>query len=188
MVLERGFSATSIDEVIAAAGTTKGGFFHHFPSKAELARALVDQYAAADMALLEDVFARAERLSGDPLQQLLLVVGLLEEAVAEPGGDDLGCLYAAFCYDRELVDEATLDTIAKAVRAWRDHTRELLEQVVERYPPRLPVDLDALADQGLAVLEGAYVLSRALGEPDQLARQLRQFRTYLELLFNPPPT
>lgn len=187
LVLERGFSATSIDEVIAAAGSTKGGFFHHFPSKAELARALVDQYVAADMALLADVFARAERLSSDPLQQLLLVVGLLEETEAESEGDDPGCLYAAFCYDRGLVDEATRETIAEAVREWRDRTRKQLDRVVERYPPRLPVDLDALADHGLAVLEGGYVLSRALGEPDQPAGQLRQFRTYLELLFGPQP-
>ena len=29
-VLEKGFSATSIDELIAAVGITKGGFFYHF--------------------------------------------------------------------------------------------------------------------------------------------------------------
>jgi hypothetical protein len=37
------------------------------------------------------------------------------------------------------------------------------------------------------VYEGTFVLSRALGEPELLRRQLRHFRTYLELLFNPAP-
>lgn len=185
LVLERGFAGTSVDEVIAKAATTKGGFFHHFASKQELARALVERYVAADMDLLDDLFTRAERLSRDPLQQLLLFVGLQEEAADELASDDPGCLYASFCYERNLVDEATRDLIADAVLAWRTRTRAKLDEVVALYPPRLPVDLDALADEGLTVFEGAYVLSRALGDPTLLKGQLRHFRTYLELLFTP---
>jgi TetR/AcrR family transcriptional regulator, transcriptional repressor for nem operon len=185
LVLENGFAATSVDEVIAAASTTKGGFFHHFPSKQALARALVERYVAADMEQLDSFFARAERLSRDPLQQLLLFVAMQEEDVDE----DPGCLYASFCYDPELLDDATRAMIADAVLAWRDRTRAKLEQVVECYPPRIPVDLDALADEGLTLFEGAQVLSRALREPQLLKGQLRHFRTYLELLFAPtPPT
>ena len=188
LVLEQGFAGTSVDDVIAAAGTTKGGFFHHFASKQELARVLVERYVEGDMRLLDDLFERAERLSRDPLQQLLLFVALQEEAAAEPAPDQPGCLYASFCYERELVDEETRKLIAGAVVAWRTRTREKLDEVVALYPPRLPVDLDALADEGLAVFEGAYVLSRALGEPQLLRGQLRHFRTYLELLFSPAPT
>lgn len=187
LALEKGFAATSIDEVIAAAQTTKGGFFHHFASKQNLARALVERYVAADMELLDDLFARAERLSSDPLQQLLLFVGLQEEAADALAGEDPGCLYASFCYEQALVDDETRELIAEAVRAWRSRTRGKLDEVVELYPPRVPVDLDALADQGLAVYEGTFVLSRALGEPELLRRQLRHFRTYLELLFTPEP-
>ena len=47
------------------------------------------------------------------------------------------------------------------------------------------VDLEALADQLLVVFEGAFVVARTLGEPDVMAAQLRQYRTYLELLFSP---
>lgn len=187
LVLEQGFAGTSVDEVITAAETTKGGFFHHFASKQELARVLVERYVEDDMRLLEDLFERAERLSRDPLQQLLLFVALQEEAADQLASDQPGCLYASFCYERDLVDEQTRELIADAVIAWRTKTREKLDEVVALYPPRLPVDLDSLADGGLAVFEGAYVLSRALGEPQLLKRQLRHFRTYLELLFSPVP-
>src|SRR6476661_7520573 len=40
LVIENGFAATSVDQVLRAAGTSKGGFFHHFDSKLDLARAL----------------------------------------------------------------------------------------------------------------------------------------------------
>ena len=48
-------AGTSVDDVIAAAGT-KGGFFHHFASKQELARMLVERYVDEDMRLLDDLF------------------------------------------------------------------------------------------------------------------------------------
>jgi AcrR family transcriptional regulator len=37
-VLEKGFAATSIEELIAGAGITKSGFFYHFKDKSELAK------------------------------------------------------------------------------------------------------------------------------------------------------
>jgi len=188
LTLEQGFAATSLDEVIAAAQTTKGGFFHHFPSKQALARALVERFAANDMELLDDFSAQAEAASDDPLDQLLHFVALQEDLLDEFDGNVPGCLYASFCYEQDLVDDTTRRVIAEAVRAWRVRTRAKLDEVVQRYPPRVEVDLDALADQGLAVYEGSFVLSRALGEPELLRGQLRHFRTYLELIFRGPST
>ena len=43
-ILEKGFAATSIDELIAAAEITKSGFFYHFRDKTELARVLLVRY------------------------------------------------------------------------------------------------------------------------------------------------
>jgi TetR/AcrR family transcriptional repressor of nem operon len=186
LVLDQGFAGTSIDDVIASAGTTKGGFFHHFASKQELARGLVERYVAADMELLHELLDRAERESDDPLEQLLMFVRYQEDDADGMPGEVPGCLYASFCYEQELVDASTRELIADAVLEWRRRTRAKLDEVVERYPPRVPVDLDALADQGLAVYEGTFILSRALKEPELLRGQLRHFRTYLELLFREP--
>ena len=43
-ILEKGFGATSIEEIIAAAEITKSGFFYHFKDKNELARAMLQRY------------------------------------------------------------------------------------------------------------------------------------------------
>jgi TetR/AcrR family transcriptional regulator, transcriptional repressor for nem operon len=187
LMLDQGFAGTSVDDVIAAADTTKGGFFHHFASKQELARSLVERYVAADMELLDELFTRAEQERDDPLEQLLLFIELVEDAASDAFGDTIpGCLYASFSYEQHLVDPETRELIAGAVRAWRTRTRDKLDEVVVRYPPRVPVHLDAIADQALAIYEGTFVLSRALEEPGLLRGQLRQFRTYLELLFREP--
>ena len=49
LVIENGFAATSVDQVIKAAGTSKGAFFHHFDSKLDLARAEHDDPQQADV-------------------------------------------------------------------------------------------------------------------------------------------
>jgi hypothetical protein len=49
------------------------------------------------------------------------------------------------------------------------------------------VELASLADVVLTAFEGAFVVSRALGDPAVVARQLRHTRNYLELLFAPLP-
>src|SRR5690606_41602255 len=61
LILETGFSATSVDTVIARAGITKGAFFYHFRTKADLAEALVERDAAEDLHLLEEHLTQAER-------------------------------------------------------------------------------------------------------------------------------
>lgn len=187
LVLGRGFAASSLDEILAAAGVTKGAFFHHFRSKAELGTAVVERYARADIATLHDLWDQAERLSRDPLQQLLLFVGLFADAVADGAGANPGCIYASFLYEQQLNDEAANGIITSAVLAWRERIRKHLDLVAERYPPRLPVDLDTVADLVVTANEGAYVLARATGDEGALRGQILQVRNYLELLFSPAP-
>jgi TetR/AcrR family transcriptional repressor of nem operon len=38
LMRQRGFSATTVDDICAEAGVTKGGFFHYFKSKEDWPR------------------------------------------------------------------------------------------------------------------------------------------------------
>lgn len=183
LILDQGFAGTSVDAIIERAGVTKGAFFHHFPAKADLARALVERYAAEDAEHLEETMARAERLSRDPLQQLLVFVGLAEEAMAELTEPYPGCLFASYVYEAQLFDEGTHEVIRGAVLLWRGRLRRKLEEVSTYHPPRVDVDLDALADLMWAIFEGSFILSKTMRDPAAVSSQLRQYRTYLELLF-----
>jgi TetR/AcrR family transcriptional repressor of nem operon len=54
------------------AGSTTGAFVHHFASKADPGRALVDRWAQADADHLERTMARAEQLAAEPIERLLI--------------------------------------------------------------------------------------------------------------------
>jgi len=183
LVMASGFAATRVDQVIAAAHTTKGAFFNHFPTKTALAHALMERYAAQDAELLSTLIARSERLADDPLQQLLLFLGLLTDELEEGMTASPGCLMASFCYERELFDDDTEAMIIRALRLWGDTMHAKLQEVAYRHPPKLDVDLRAVADQVATIIEGSYVMVRALADPTIVRGQMNQLVAYLKLLF-----
>ena len=63
LILDHGYGSTTVDAVVNRAGITKGAFFHHFGSKADLARALVERYALLDKQHLEQQMERAAKLA-----------------------------------------------------------------------------------------------------------------------------
>lgn len=183
LVLDHGFGSTTVDAVVGRAGITKGAFFHHFASKSDLARALVERYAAMDREHLEAQLARARKLSSDPLQQLLILIGLYEEEFEALDAPFPGCLFASYIYENKLFEEATLEILRESTLVWRNTLHEMLRKIVEKYPPRVDVDLESLADLAYAVTEGSFVMTKTLGDKTLLARHTRHLRHYLELLF-----
>lgn len=183
LMIDRGFAATTVDAVLAGAGATKGAFFHHFASKAELARSLVERYAAGDVAALEDFMMRAEAESDDPAEQVITFVRLFEEAAEELAGMQPGCLYVSYIYEKQLFDDGTNDAIVDTVLIWRERLRAKLEAAARAHPPRVRVELGSLADQVFTIFEGGFILARTMRDPTHLRSQLTHLRHYLELLF-----
>jgi len=183
LMLDRGFAATSVDEVIAGAQSSKGAFFHHFPTKNDLGQALVARYAAADVAHLHAFMATAEAETDDPAQQLVAFIRLFEEAA-----DDIvheqqnSCLYISFVQDRRLVTDGCTEVISDAVLAWRDVLGAKLEAAAEGGLAVAGVDLDDLADHVFVTFEGAFVLARTMGDGRHMRAQLGVLRHLLAAL------
>ena len=184
IVMRQGFTATTVDQVIERAGVTKGAFFYHFPTKEALAHALVTRWAERDRALLDTVMARAETLAREPAQRVLLLVGLLAEAADAAPEEDPGCLYASFCYEAKLLDDFVRTVILDSFGYWHEHLTPWFDAALRAQPPRIDgIDAHALLTLLDTVLEGGLVMARIHGDSRELGAQLRQYRTYLELLF-----
>ena len=185
-VLEKGFSATSIEEVIAEAGITKSGFFYHFRDKNELAREMLKRYVASNDRLFDEIFARGRELSDDPLQAFLISLKLLAEVMSDLPNGHPGCLIASICYQERLYDREVRELTADSVRGWKARFRGIFEEIAAIHPPREPVDLDDLADMLSCVVDGAIIMSKTLGDPSRLTRQVLAFRSFVKLIFSGP--
>lgn len=186
-VLAKGFSGTSIDELIAAVGISKSGFFYHFRDKTELAKALLQRYVEDDDRIFDDIFARADELSEDPLHSFLIGLKMLAELFADLPNGHPGCMVASICYHEQLFDREVREINANAVLGWRRRFRDRLGRVADAYPPRIPVDLEDLADMLSVVADGGIILSKVTNDKTSLARQMLLYRDFVRLVFSPPP-
>jgi AcrR family transcriptional regulator len=182
-VLEKGFAATSIEELIAAVGITKGGFFYHFKDKGELAKALLVRYVERENDLFDELFARADALNEDPLHGFLVGLKLLSELMADLPNGHPGCVVASFCYQDRLFDKEVRELNAAAALGWRKRFRERLDLIAARYPPRINVDLDDVADMLSVVADGGIILSRIVKDKDALPRQVMLYRDFVRAIF-----
>jgi len=182
-VLAKGFAATSIDELIAAAGLTKSGFFYHFKDKADLAKALILRYLERDSELLDDLFRRGDELHDDPLHGFLVGLKLFAEMMANLPEAHPGCLAASFAYQDQIFNREIRELNATGLLAWRRRFHERFLLIAERYPPRPDVDLAALADMASSMVEGGMIVGRALRDATILPRQVLLYRDYVRTVF-----
>ncbi len=173
MVVGNGFRATSVDAVIAASGTSKGSFFHHFASKRDLADALIERYAASDLAMLDAGLSAADEAGPEPVERALGFLRFYEDGADELMSQTTGCLYTSALTEMELIQAGATDPIAKAVARWREAYAELLAAAIG---DRTDIDVEALSDHVFVTFEGAYLLARTTGDPGEMRRQLRVLR------------
>ena len=182
-VLDKGFAATSIEELIAVVGITKSGFFYHFKDKGELAKALLVRYIEREEALFDEIFTRADELNEDPLHGFLVGLKMLSELMADLPGGHPGCLIAAYCYQDRLFDREVQALNTAAVLAWRKRFRARLDLIAARYPPRIAIDLDDLADMLSAIADGGIILSKVVKDEGALPRQMMLYRDFVRAVF-----
>ena len=184
LALQQGHVATSVDEIIDSAEITKGTFFYHFSSKNDLAKSLIEKFSENEIEILDKNLEKASKLSKDPLQQLLIFVGLIQELHEQIDTIHIGCLFASYSYENLLNDKKLLKYATNTLNEWKINLSKKIKEIINKYPPRNSVNPDELADMFLATLEGAYVLARVLNRPEIIQTNLEQYKIYLEVLFS----
>jgi TetR/AcrR family transcriptional repressor of nem operon len=179
VIRTKGYSATRVEDICEAAGLTKGGFFHHFKSKEELAIAAVEYFSAK----AESVYsAAAYRKMADPLERLLGYVDF-RKSMFEGELADYTCLIGTMVQETY----ATHPHIRKVCeRGIRTHTATLvadIEAAVRKYGVSPQWTARSLAYYTQSVIQGAFILAKAEHSPEIAISSLEHLRRYLKLIF-----
>lgn len=79
LIMKGGYNGFSYADIAAVVGIRKASIHHHFPSKADLVRALISRYRAD----AREGFAKVETMTSDPHEQLQLYVGYWQKCLRD---------------------------------------------------------------------------------------------------------
>lgn len=182
LMLAKGFSATSVDEICRSAGVTKGSFFHYFEGKDALGVEVLDHYWRSTTGRLEHAPFREET---DPLRRLYAYIDLFI-AISRDPKIPKSCLFGNFAQELSSTHPRLRARCARGFAGWTKAIKADLDQAKARYAPAVAVETRSLAEHFVAIYEGSLVLTKASGDRRVLADNMRHFRRYLEGLFGKP--
>ena len=151
---ERGIAATSVDEVLAAAGAGKGQFYHYFRGRDELAAAAVGHRCAQVVAGLTAALGSVSSLAA--LEQALAGFASDFEHAGMPG-----CPIGTLATEVAGRNEDARRQAAAGFDAWERLLTDALERMRQRGELRADAVPGVLATGLLASIEGGMVLSQA---------------------------
>ena len=126
----RGVPNVGINEIIARAGVARMTFYHHFPSKDDLIKAVLERRRAERAAWL----ARADEMASTPRGQILAVFDLLSEWFTAP--DYRGCPLLAATFELGGQLNAARPYARRTTRPCAPTSRLGLSQLAQRTPGR----------------------------------------------------
>ena len=173
---ERGYRATSVEDVIAAAGLAgKSHFYHYFDSKQELGYAVLEhqfaRFADRGLAILREPMI-------DPLDRLHLFVDSLVALQVADGGRS-GSPFGRLAAELASGDEGFRERLAAVFARWADAVRLLLDEMGEALVPG--TDTRRMSRFVVATLEGGLMLARVSRDVGMLTGIAADLKRYVAL-------
>jgi TetR/AcrR family transcriptional repressor of nem operon len=179
VIRTKGYSATTVDELCAAAGVTKGAFFHHFKSKDALGVAAADHWSETTAAM----FSKAPYHDhDDPLDRVLGYVAL-RKALLQGGVPDFTCLVGTMVQETYETAPAIRDACDRSISGHAETLEADIEAAMRARGMSPNGTAKSLALHTQAVLQGAFILAKAKGGPEIAADSVDHLTRYIELLF-----
>jgi len=175
---EKGYEATSLQEVVARAKVKAGSLYYFFHSKEDLLLAVLDHYVELLWpAVIQPAFGRTT----DPIERIFSILNGYREGLIYTGFAH-GCPIGNLAL--EVSDEypRAREKIALNFAGWRKWITKCLEQAAERLPANL--DGERLATFVLTVMEGAVMQARAHQSLEPFDASVAELRNYFNRLLD----
>ena len=177
-IYRRGFQAASLDTILAKAGVTKGALYHHFPNKASLGYAVVDEVVKGHLLERWGVLEPPTRDPVTTLQRILRrrAASLTTHEV------ELGCPLNNLAQEMSPLDQRFRRGVNATFDLWRDAVAKDLARGQAEGTVRRNVDAQKIAAFVVASIEGSFGLAKGAQSAAMLRSNLEVLGSFLESL------
>ena len=165
---EHGYLGTSLNQLIAATGLAKGGFYFHFPSKEALALACLQDKQEQWIGKVMAAAMRHERA----LDQLVSIPHTLCDVYEED--PSYACVGKLSMELMERVPELAPE-VRPALLAWVRLTSQLIRRAQQEGDVRPGLDPDAVAEVAVASIVGIEQMANCLSAGADFRRRVEAF-------------
>ena len=174
---QHGFQATSVNDILARAGLTKGGFYHHFPTKNALGFAVVEEVIRD---LIHSTWLAAMEGRDDPLAALAEQMRRVAAGLPDSPLLTYGCPLNNLAQEMSALDDDFRTRLNAVFDYWIGGIASALRAGQARGTVRAEVDADATAAFIVAALEGCMSLAKNARDAGMFASCTAHLEGYLE--------
>lgn len=179
LMLVKGFSATTVDEICAAADLTKGSFFHYFESKEHLGREVLEHFCCSQQQQVQQgLFCK----KSDPLQRVYGFVDRFIEMWKDPQFPSR-CLLGNFAQELSDTYPGIRSLCAQHFAGSAQALKQELDEAKAKYAPKASLDTQSVAEYFMAVVQGSYIVAKATQDSRVVEKNLQHFKRYVKSLF-----
>jgi TetR/AcrR family transcriptional repressor of nem operon len=180
VIRSKGYSATTVDDLCAEAGVTKGAFFHHFKSKEDLGVSAAEHWSSVTNELFEKASFHRH---ADPLDRVYGYIDL-RKALLEGDVPEFTCLVGTMVQEAYDSSPAIREACRKSIFGHAETVAKDIAEAKRKYAPNADWSAESLALHTQAVIQGAFILAKSEGRSKLAADSIAHLRRYLEFLFN----
>jgi TetR/AcrR family transcriptional repressor of nem operon len=182
VIRTKGYSATTVDDLCAAAQVTKGAFFHHFKSKEAIGVAAAEYWTRNS----SDLFTAAPyHRHADPLDR---VMGYIEfrKQLLQGTLPEFTCLVGTMVQETFDTVPAIREACKRSIVGHAEAVQSDIAAAMRSHKIKSDWTAASLALHTQAVLQGAFILAKAHRNRAVASESIDHLQRYIRLLFQKP--
>ena len=155
----KGYEGTSMSDITAATGLTKGSIYGNFANKDEVALAVFDYNLSKTQNIISGCMSKQNSFRG----KLMCYVSVYDNFLAHPFPEG-GCPILNTAVEADDTHPALKKKAAAAIMAWKNKITDLIEKGIaaKEFKPKTNAEEQALVI--IAAIEGAIMITKLTGK------------------------
>ncbi len=180
LMLQQGFSGTSVDQICKEAGMTKGSFFHHFENKEALGTAAVEWWGRMGTALYADAW---KDTTLDPLEHLHRMFDIMV-GFTRRSDDPVVCMVGMMSQEMSATNPAFQAACERELNLWTENVAKMLTAAKKLHKPKTKFDPVSVAWFLNSLWQGSMLVAKTCRSQELIRHNLKLARDYVDGLFS----